>query len=200
MRALFSNHGAGWAPEENFGAIYLAPMKKGCVFLFLLSCISLSFVSLSCAEPQQDNVADKFVGAWRLVSIEGTDATFHFVYDHPTGVLIYDRSGWMSVEIDNKGARKPFVKGPAGGTAEEKVGAFDSYIAYYGHFTVDLKAQTVTHHLEDATPPNWRGINNVRWFEFQGNDHLLLIPREDGKGGMIDRKNATFKLLWERIK
>jgi hypothetical protein len=54
--------------------------------------------------------------------------------------------------------------------------------------------------LQDASSPNWRGVNNVRWFEFQSNDRLLLIPREDGKGGVINRKNATFKLLWERIK
>jgi hypothetical protein len=170
-------------------------MKKACVLVWVLFCVSL----LS-AQPRQDDVAKKFVGAWRLVSIEGTDATFHFAYDHPTGVLIYDRSGWMSVQIDAKGARKPFVNGAAGGTDEEKAYAFDNYIAYYGPYTVDLKAQTVTHHLEDATPPNWRGVNNVRWFEFQGNDRLLLIPREDGKGGVIERKNATFKLLWERIK
>jgi hypothetical protein len=170
-------------------------MKKGCVLILLLSC-----VSLFAAAPQQDDVAKKFSGAWRLVSVEGTDATFHFVYDHPTGILIYDRSGWMSVQIDIKGARKPFLNGPAGGTGEEKVAAFDNYIAYYGTYTLDLKAQTVTHHLADATPPNWRGVNNVRWFEFQGNDRLLLIPREDGKGGVIDRKDATFKLLWERIK
>ena len=170
-------------------------MKKGCVLLLLFS-----GVSLFCAEPRQDNVAKKFVGAWRLVSVEGTDATFHFAYDHPTGMIIYDRSGRMSVQIDIKGTRKPFVNGPAGGTGEEKVAAFDNYIAYYGTYTLDLKAQTVTHHLEDATPPNWRGVNNVRWFEFQGNDRLLLIPREDGKGGVIDRNNATFKLLWERIK
>jgi hypothetical protein len=37
-------------------------------------------------------------------------------------------------------------------------------------------------------------------FEFQGNDQLLLIPSEDGNGGAIDRKNATYQLLWERVK
>ena len=170
-------------------------MSKCRVFLLILSC-----VSLFSAEPRQDDAGKKLVGAWRLVSVENTDATFHFAYDHPTGIIIYDRSGWMAVQIDIKGIRKPFVDGPAAGTGEEKVAAFDNYIAYYGTYTMDLKAQTVTHHLEDASPPNWRGVNNVRWFEFQGNDRLLLIPREDGKGGVIDRKNATYKLLWERIK
>ena len=133
-----------------------------------------------------------------MVSVEGTDANFHFAFDHPTGLIVYDRSGWMSVQIDVKGTRKPFVNGAAG-AAEEKVSAFDNYVAYYGKYTLDLKAQTVTHHLEDAIRPNSRGVDNVRWFEFQGNDRLLLIPREDGKGGVVDRKNATYKLLWERI-
>ena len=132
-------------------------MKKVRVLMLLLACVSL----LS-AQPRRDNVAQKLVGAWRLVSVEVTDHTFHFAYDHPTGVIIYDRSGWMSVQIDIRGTRKPFVNGPAGGTSEEKVAAFDNYIAYYGTYTLDLKAQTVTHHLEDASPPNWRGVNNVR--------------------------------------
>lgn len=170
-------------------------MKKARILLFLFAC--LSFVS---AETRPDNPAQKLVGAWRLVSVEGTDATFHFAFDRPTGVLIYGRSGWMSVQIDIKGSREPFVHGAANGTDQEKVAAFDNYIAYYGAYTLDSKAQTVTHHLQDASQPNWRGVNNVRWFEFQGNDRLLLIPCEDGRGGVIDRKNATFKLLWERIK
>jgi Lipocalin-like domain len=152
------------------------------------------------AEPQQGKVTRKFIGAWRLVSVEGTNPTVHFAYDHPTGLIIYDRSGWMAVQIAIKGDRKPFMNGIASGTLEEKAAAFDNYVSYYGTYTLDLKAQTVTHHLVDYSYPGGRGKDNVRWFEFQGNDRLLLIPREDGKGGVIDRKNATYKLLWERVK
>ena len=170
-------------------------MNKLRVLTLLLAC-----VSLFSAEPRQGNAGKKLLGAWRLVSVEGTDATFHFAFDHPTGIITYDRSGWMSVQIDVKGGRRPFVKGAAAGTAEEKMAAFDNYLSYYGTYALDLNAHTVTHHLEDASPPNWRGVSNVRWFELQGNDRLLLIPREDGKGGVIERKNATYKLLWKRIK
>ena len=166
----------------------------------VLSLLILSCALLFSAEPRQEKAAKKLVGTWRLVSVEGTDAIVHFAFDHPTGIIMYDRSGWMSVQVDVKGFRKPFVNGPASGTVEEKAAAFDNYVAYYGTYTVDSKAQTITHHLEDASSPNWRGLNNVRWFEFQGNDRLLLIPSEDGKGGVIERRNATYKLLWERIK
>jgi hypothetical protein len=170
-------------------------MNKARILLLLLACVS----PLSAQSPQ-GKVDQRFVGAWRLASVEGTDAVHHFAYDHPTGILIYDRSGWMSVQIDVKGTRKPFVNGTAGGTTDEKVFAFDNYLGYYGTFSVDLKEHTVTHHLEDCSEPNRRGADNVRWFEFQGNDRLTLTPREDGKGGVLDRNKATYKLHWERIK
>jgi hypothetical protein len=77
---------------------------------------------------------------------------------------------------------------------------FDSYAAYFGTFTVDAKAGTVTHHIEDNLVPGRRGTDNVRWFEFQGENRLALVPIEDGKGGILARKDTTYKLLWERLK
>jgi Lipocalin-like domain len=77
-------------------------MNQGRVLLLLLSC-----AFLFSAEPRQGDVSKKLLGAWRLVSVEGTSTTLHFAYDHPTGIIIYDRSGWMAVQIDVKGAREP---------------------------------------------------------------------------------------------
>jgi len=148
----------------------------------------------------QDDPAKRLVGAWRLVSVEGTSPVFHMKYDHPRGLIIYDASGRMSVQNANVSDRKPFVKGPAAGTVEEKAAAFDSYGGYYGTYTVDTKAGTVTHHIEDGTNPGLRGRDNVRWYEFQGKDRVVLIATEDGNGGTVARKDATYKLTWERIK
>jgi hypothetical protein len=83
---------------------------------------------------------------------------------------------------------------------EEKAAAFDTYTSYYGRYTIDAKAGTVVHHLEDSNLPGSRGILNVRYFEFQGDDRLRLSPAEDGKGGLLPRKDTKYKLLWERIK
>jgi hypothetical protein len=169
-------------------------MKPLRILLPLLLCLTIS------ARPQQDDVAGKFLGAWRLVSVEGNSPVRHVAYDHPTGLIMYDRSGWMSVQIAIKGERKPFANGRASGTQEEKAAAFDSYFSYYGPYTIDARAQTVTHHIRDYSYPDGAGIENVRWFEFQGPDRLILIPTEDGHGGTINRANATYKLVWERIK
>ncbi len=173
-------------------------MRRFATLFLILFCLASTF-----ATPQPDEFAKKFAGAWRLVSIEGNPPGRPGIYDRPSGLLMYDRSGRMSVQIVLKADRKPFApytKGLLSATAEEKTAAFDSYAAYFGTYTVNPTDGTVTHHLEDNLVPGRRGTDNVRWFEFRGDDRLWLIPIEDGKGGVLARKDAAYKLLWERIK
>ena len=164
--------------------------------LAILSGLVLAF-------PQQSPIQNRFAGAWRLVSVEGNPAGLPGFYERPTGMIVYLASGQVIVQIAAKADRKPFApfnQGRLKASAEEKAAAFDSYLAYYGTYSVDPQAGTVIHHIEDYSVPGRRGTENVRWFEFRGNDRLVLIPVEDGKGGVIARKDATYKLLWERIK
>ena len=150
------------------------------------------------AAPPQDGVDKRFIGSWRLISIEGQSRMSPRAYDRPTGTIMYDAWGRMSVQIALQADRQPFAAGKA--SVEQKAVAYDSYIAYYGTYTVDAKAGTVTHHLEDRLQPGGRGIDYVRYFELQGPDRIVLVPVEDGKGGVISRKDATYKLTWERIR
>jgi len=173
-------------------------MRKFTAFFLILFCLATTS-----AAPNPDELSKKFLGAWRLVSIEGNPPGRTNVYDRPAGLIMYDPSGHMSVNIVFKAYRKPFApytKGLLTATTEEKAGAFDTYAAYYGTFSVDAQAGTVTHHLADNLVPGRQGTDNVRWFEFQGDNRLFLIPIEDGKGGVLARKDATYKLFWERLK
>jgi Lipocalin-like domain len=185
--------------DKSYGERILGPMKRLITFLLILFCLGSAP-----AARQQDQLASRFVGAWRLVSIEGVPPGLPGnLYDRPSGLIIYSASGQMSAQLVAKADRKPFApfnKGRVSATTEDKAAAFDSYVAYYGTYTVDAKAGTITHHLEGSLIPGRAGINNVRWFEFRGDDSLLLIPIEDGKGGVLSRKDAAYKLLWERIK
>jgi len=173
-------------------------MRRFTALSLILFCLAATS-----AAPHPDDLTRKFVGAWRLVSIEGNPPGRTNVYDGPTGLLMYDPSGHMSVNIVLKTDRKPFApftKGLLTASTEEKAAAFDEYVAYFGTYTVDAKAGTITHHLEDNLIPGRSGTDNVRWFEFQGENRLYLIPIEDGKGGVLAHKDATYKLLWERLK
>jgi lipocalin-like protein len=172
-------------------------MRRFTAVLLILFCLAATS-----AAPNPDDLSKKFLGAWRLVSIEGNPPGRTNFYDRPTGLIMYDPSGHMSVNIVLKADRKPFApytKGALTATTEEKAAAFDSYAAYFGTYTVDAKAGTVSHHLENNLIPDRQGTDNVRWFEFQGDNRLYLIPVEDGKGGVLARKDASYRLLWERL-
>jgi hypothetical protein len=180
-------------------------MSRLRTFALITSCL---VAALPPTVTGQDKLAERFIGAWRLVSVEGHPPGLpNFFGDHPAGILMYDRSGWMAVQIANHGDRKAwqrtgngFHASRIGRTIEEKAAAVDTYTAYYGTYTIDPRAGTVTHHLEDAILPGSRGIDNIRYYEFQGDGRLLLRVAEDGKGGLFSRDDATYKLLWERIK
>jgi Lipocalin-like domain len=139
-------------------------MRRIATLFLVLICLA----SGSASSPPED-LAKKFVGAWRLVSVEGNPPGRPGVYDRPTGLLMYDSSGHISVQIVVRADRKPFApytKGLLSATLDEKAAAFDSYAAYFGTYAVDAKAGTVTHHLENNLVPGRQGTDNVRRFEF----------------------------------
>jgi hypothetical protein len=149
------------------------------------------------AASSADGIADlqeKFVGAWKLVSIEGPNQTTN---GKPVGMIMYDRTGHMSVHIV-RGDRPAFQNGRVNATDREKAVAFNTYTAYYGTYTFEPKNRIVIHHLEGSLIPGQIGQDNIRYFELQGN-RLTLSVANDGKGGRLARKDTTTHLTWEKV-
>ena len=117
-------------------------------------------------------VASRFHGAWRLVS------------DVSDGILYYDPSGQMSVQTSQKRPRPRAGDKP---TPDEALAAIEAYIAYFGTYTVDERARTVTHHQEGTVQPG-PSTDLVRAYEFVSGDRLILRPV--GRDGEI---------VWQRI-
>jgi hypothetical protein len=118
-------------------------------------------------------VARRFMGAWRYVGtkINGEPRTDR---GDPRGIIIYDSSGHMAVQIVP--GRNERAKAPA-----------SQFICYFGTWSVDERAGTVTHHREGDLRPDGE-IDAVRAYEFAG-DRLILRP--------VDRAQ---EIMWERIK
>jgi hypothetical protein len=157
--------------------------------------LALSIACLIPAAFGADTAADlqsKFVGSWKLISIEGPNRTGTSV-----GMLTYDDTGHMSVRIV-RGDRPGFPNGRAKATDKEKAFAFDSYTAYYGTYTFEPENGVVIHHLEGSLSPGQIGQDNIRYFELQGS-RLTLSVANDGKGGRLARKDTTSHLTWEKI-
>jgi len=132
----------------------------------------------------QDDAAKKIVGAWRYVgtTIDGAPRAGRGA--NPKGMIYYGPHGEMSVQI------APDIERPKAGavmTADEAKIAVSSYIAYFGTYTIDEKAGTVTHHREMSVQPGDKG-DFVRAYEFKG-DRLVLRP-----------PNSKQEITWERIK
>jgi hypothetical protein len=135
-------------------------------------------------------VGDEFIGTWKLASFEQHAASGGISYPlgaNPVGRLAYDPSGRMSVQIMRP--NRPGFHGSSG-SPEEKIAAFDGYLAYYGTYTVNPADRTVVHHLEASVNPDWVGIDLTRSYEFS-DSQLTLVAASQG---------SERRLVWERAR
>jgi hypothetical protein len=125
----------------------------------------------------------KLMGAWRYMGTRLNGAKWDRGAN-PKGMIYYGPHGEMSVQV------APDVRRDRAGavmTPEEAKIALTDYIAYFGTYTIDEQAGTVTHHRHDSIQPGDTG-DLVRRYEFAG-DRLILR-------GL----NAALEITWERIK
>ena len=168
----------------------------------ILAICALAFSLISAAIAQAvAPTANPLVGAWALVSIEtirpNGGVIYPFYGKQPQGLIVYDASGWMSVQIVSdpkpmlpKGnSRDEFRKAPP----SQKAAAADSYYAYFGPYTLDVTNSTVTHHLRDSLYPGERGQSFLRHYSLE-HGRLTLIAKLHEMGEEHQRR-----LIWQKL-
>src|SRR3984893_18234648 len=178
---------------------------KAAISFVLISGFS---AGLAQAEPAERAAAAKLtkqviIGAWRLVGIDYSgpncalaDPVFG---PNPQGIIIYDQSGWMSVQIVT--ANRPAIARPATRTsrvvtpddAKLAAVAFDTYYAYFGTWDYNADTSVITHHLNSSLLPYETGLEYRREVTFDG-VHLKLIARSQETG---EERHRT--LVWTRV-
>jgi hypothetical protein len=131
----------------------------------------------------ESEVAKKLLGAWRYVGTRINGANWDRGANSK-GMIYYGPHGEMAVQIapDVKRTRAGVVMTP-----QEAFAAVKDYIAYFGTYTVDEGAGTVTHHRHDSLQPG-DSADLVRRYELNGDRLILRAP------------NSTLEVTWERIK
>ena len=132
---------------------------------------------------------DRFIGTWKLASFErrGPDGELGpSANSYRNGLLVYTPTGHMSLQLTRENRQQ--FEGRA--SPEEAQAALDSYIAYYGTFTVNQTQGSITHHRQGHLIPD-RVTDGMRYFRFSGNRLMLTAP-PTGEG-------MTTTLTWERI-
>ena len=153
---------------------------------------------VSPAANSEIGIAEKFIGTWRLVSIEDRRTSRPENEFNPTGYIMYDSTGHMAVQITRRSDRARFASEEIGkATTDEKAAAFSSYGAYYGTYTINEAAGTITHHVEGSLTQNDVGKDFVRYFKLSDN-RITLMPKEtNAKPGT---SGPLRSLTWERVK
>lgn len=145
--------------------------------------LAAATVLLTARARAQDSA--RFIGTWRLVSIQADSQGAVNRGPRPTGYISYDATGHMAVQIQPDRPRASWSRRTP--TPQEALDAVRGYTAYFGTWTLDPKAGTVTHHREGAL--NFDTKEYVRRYEFVGKDRLRLTP--------VDLSGVS--LLWERV-
>jgi hypothetical protein len=128
---------------------------------------------------------EDLIGTWHLVSSEFRHADGEVTYPigkDAVGLLIYTTDGHMAVQL-MRIDRPAFASDDVfQGTPEEIRAAYEGFTAYFGTYTVDDVAGTVTHHIRGHIFPNRNGSQVTR--EFTLVDQCLTLRasvRRDGR-------------------
>ena len=137
------------------------------------------------------------VGTWQLAFCEARTSSGEIRYpfgEHAVGQLFYDVHGNMSAHV-MRADRPTFASDDSGaGTDAEVHAAFEGHTSYFGTYTIDPSARTVTHHVRGASYPNWMGHDQVRYFRIDGSRLVLSSPPIRDRGELLE-----YTLTWERI-
>jgi len=140
---------------------------------------------------------DQLLGIWKLLSYEfrlSDGIVIRPMGQGVQGILMYDASGWMSLQIFDPERPQFATNDWMSGTPEEAKAALDGLMAYYGTWELNDKKGTVVHHIVGSSFPNWCGIDREQFFELKANRlTLMTLPT------MLSGEQVVGQLSWERI-
>jgi hypothetical protein len=122
-----------------------------------------------------------------------------FYQPESEGIIVYDLSGWMSVQI--AAPHRPTFEVPASRSpsaaaeplSRRKTAAFDTYYSYYGTWDFDEATGVVTHHVKSSLIPAETGLSYAQNVTLDG-ARLTFTTRDVSHG-----KETVRRKVWERI-
>ena len=105
--------------------------------------------------------------------------------EHPSGLMMVDRSGRYSIQIFRRG-RPSFASGDkAYGELDEYRSAVLGSSTHFGRVQVDAAAHQLLFDVEAASFPNWEGKRQVRNFTYSGGVLSYAVPASASGGGTV---------------
>ena len=148
-------------------------MKRLSLTVLVVLCVA----ALSAQAPAgKAGAAQRIIGTWQLVSrtvsVNGKVLNDPVLGAQPSGRLYYDATGVMSLQMMRQG-RTAAIGTPTEAKDRANPRAILGYDSYFGKYSVDERAGTVTHHVDGSLFPEDVGQDWVRPFTLDG-DTLTL--------------------------
>jgi len=117
------------------------------------------------------------VGTWELVRFENFDdgGSSHPFGENPIGYFIYTQDGHVSIHIQTAEQPKDWTSLRV---PPDEGGPEPWYVGYFGRYSVDLDAGTVTHQVEGGTILGYPGTDQERPFVLDGDRLVIGIEGE----------------------
>ena len=147
----------------------------GRLALMLLAAVMVRAVPAP-AQEGSHRILPELIGSWRWETYEDRDEAGVVAHPYgmaPAGLLIYDGTGHMAVQIMKTPPPDVASDDWDRFTTAEKVALWDGYVAYFGRFEVDTVRRVVTHLPEADLSRLYIGRREERHYELKG-DRLVL--------------------------
>ena len=143
-------------------------------------------------------VAQRIVGAWQLVTrtvrrSDGTVLPDSVLGEKPLGRLYYHASGVVSLQMMRLG-RSAAIGKPTDPKDSANARVSLGYDSYFGRYTVDERAATITHRVEGSLFPEDLGKDFVRGFTLDGDTLTLKFT------SAADGFEVTRTLVFQRLR
>ena len=147
--------------------------------------------------PPELPLSESLPGTWQLVSrIDRTAAGERRVDPSlgadPIALLIYDRAGNFAAQFMKRDRTGPLVDGPAAAANNSR--AQGGYDAYFGTYTIDDAARTVTQRMVGALSNDNVGHVLTRGMTVDGDALTIELHTTSADGEPVTRT-----LVWSRI-
>lgn len=159
--------------------------------LVVCTSLAMAMASACAAPPPALSTRDRIVGSWELTQRTVTRAAGEVVQDpilgaQPIGRLFYAGSGHMSLQMMRQGRAGALTtpEDPAQAANPRVITGYDSY---FGTFTVDEAAATVTHHIQGSLFPEDLGKDFTRRFRLDGDRFELSFTSKAADGSDLTR-------------
>lgn len=139
------------------------------------------------------------LGSWRLedavtVDNAGHEADWNGRVRPYSGLIVYEASGLMSVQIASARAPAPAKLAFDELPSQRRLDYLASYYAYFGAFDFDAANSIVRHHVQSSLDPTEIGVTLRRKVSLK-NGRLALTTINNP-----DRPSPTFnRLTWRRV-